>query len=807
MGAVEKNMEFYKQGKMMGLKISRTTAAVLLLGLSVAYAAQGAAALSGFKQTDSTEDVEIHACGIAESGFYVLKNVQPDLRVRINEHPSMCLGDDPAGKTLPVGFLAAGDTLYVETDRGGNLPAAGLAPLKMNQAPLESIDGKKVKSGKAVLFFVEKPGFYGLANTRLKTVAKKEKAVEVLISVEGQTPVLRKSVGAGQTGRFDTEIGWLKSGDIIELESSPEAGSLLLDYDIVHLDQTDIRTQVETAYRSGASSVRIYPGRYYAGDNRPAEIHMAGWSNFDIDASGVRMVLRNPNTRVFEAHSCTNIALRGLVSDYDPLLFTQGTIVGVADNGAYVDVELHEGYPAPNWPQADRGMVHDARTRLRKSFSSDLNTKNITRLDHGRYRIHTGRNFTDHGWAAGDYVSIANQSVGHTYLLDQCAGMKIVDNTLYCTTKEWSITELGCRGTRYEGVSIVPGPRPLTASVDRLRSAHADGIHSKGALVGPCISNCRFEGLGDDAVAIRGNFAVVLGASDSNTLEVAVQDSFATAGERVRVYSGVSGEISTHRIASVSQVKADAHEMQEKISGYYPNYSFGHLYDRVERITMDKPARVAGGDLLSNRDRNGTRFCVRSNVISNTRARGMVIKASDGVIEGNHISHTALPGILIAATANHFLEADMVSNVRIRRNTFDSVNDGLHSPRRPIQAGAVCVLFDGKEFAGHRSIAIEDNRFINVGGVQINLNNVADVVLNRNVFMQSHRYEDRAGETLGVDNHALVYMDQVDGVKLGEGENANVFVDPGPFLNRSNPVATTTRSENTEGTVYEKLLE
>jgi hypothetical protein len=82
--------------------------------------------------------------------------------------------------------------------------------------------------------------------------------------------------------------------------------------------------------------------------------------------------------------------------------------------------------------------------------------------------------------------------------------------------------------------------------------------------------------------------------------------------------------------------------------------------------------------VANNADRNGNGFVLRNNTIENHRARGMLIKASDGIIEGNLINGSTLGGIIITPELS-WGEADFVRNVVVANNRVMNVGYGKQS--------------------------------------------------------------------------------------------------------------------------------
>ena len=62
---------------------------------------------------------------------------------------------------------------------------------------------------------------------------------------------------------------------------------------------------------------------------------------------GGLVALRCLHLQAIDFSNSTNVTLLGLTVDYDPLPFTQGTVMSVAQNLSQVDIALHPGYVSP----------------------------------------------------------------------------------------------------------------------------------------------------------------------------------------------------------------------------------------------------------------------------------------------------------------------------------------------------------------------------------------------------------------------------------------------------------------------------
>lgn len=73
-----------------------------------------------------------------------------------------------------------------------------------------------------------------------------------------------------------------------------------------------------------------------------------------------------------------------------------------------------------------------------------------------------------------------------------------------------------------------------------------------------------------------------------------------------------------------------------------------HAWYQLLNVSGAKPPAGLGYDFVAfNQDRSSSPFLLKNNTIQNHRARGMLIKASNGTIEGNRIENSSLGGIII----------------------------------------------------------------------------------------------------------------------------------------------------------------
>ena len=143
------------------------------------------------------------------------------------------------------------------------------------------------------------------------------------------------------------------------------------------------------------------------------------------------------------------------------------------------------------------------------------------------------------------------------------------------------------------------------------------------------------------------------------------------------------------------------------------------------------PAGLAFDFVAVNADAVGSGFVLRNNTIRNHRARGMLLKGSDGLVEGNAISNSSLGGIIITPEL-YWEEASYARNVTVRDNTVTLTSGGAQS-YGGIALGAVAP--NGRLAVGapgHVGVLIENNTLVDCGYAPLWLNAGGNVTVRGN---------------------------------------------------------------------------
>ncbi|HEV2455492.1 MAG TPA: right-handed parallel beta-helix repeat-containing protein, partial [Verrucomicrobiae bacterium] len=375
---------------------------------------------------------------------------------------------------------------------------------------------------------------------------------------------------------------------------------------------------------------------------------------------------------------------------------------------------------------------------------------------------------------------IGNATVGDWLVCRAPGGTSIIqlDNSQGCTLRRVTLKNAGFAaffetggngGHHYVDCRVTHGPKPDGATEQQLVSCGADGFHSTGTRVGPTIERCIWDGvLLDDCIAIHGSFqTVVRAAGNKLVLEGRNRAGFAV-NEPVRISS---------RDGFFAQAKCVALRTLD-------------TPERDLELTLDRSLPVPNEAKAGNPDRCGKSYKIIGCTLGNTRSRGILVKADDGLIRGCDIVGCGMSAVSIGPEY-YWNEANYSWNVTVADNHFRH-----NSLRNNLNADGV-IFLHGDGAIGNRNIDITNNIFdenycpymINLGwadgvnitgniinapsplplsdsGYVINLHDVRHVTLRANIYNRPGPSIVRAVE-LGKDVEGVTGNDDF-GIRLGE---------------------------------------
>lgn len=525
----------------------------------------------------------------------------------------------------------------------------------------------------------------------------------------------------------------------------------------------DIRTIL--ASQAGQSSISVPTGQYLLDfSTSTLPINFSGLSNVVIDFNGSTIVC-NKQTQAFRIDRCENLVIKNFYLEYDPPTCTQGTITAI--NGNVWDVELHQNYPTTDI-KLNRTQVYDADTReLVRNFTTIWEGRQTLSWTGDRTLQLTG--ISNAAVKAGDFVVMSvlpTNYIPHTIQLTNCKNCQLSNITIY-DSNCFSFFESDCERTHYYRCTVTRKLNDPKYPDDRLRAGFADGIHSKHAKVGPTIEECTIEHSGDDCIAINGSFYPVykVNATTKSVYILTAQELETDIKPKVNDMLMIIKNDGTRRgkeqitkIVSSDPTSSERSACFSKLSKIrdQDSYRFGAKIVLSEWIDG-----IEAGDMVYSHDRIGSGFKVINNNVGHNRSRAILIKASDGVISGNTITHSAMSAIAIAPEF-YWLEAGCSENLEIADNHIsDCMYDA--SMLGSSQAAALTVVSEapnGKLAAcgTFANINIHHNDFADCPFPAVLLNSIDGGYYYDNTIENPPTFRRRHGANFGIPSTRPDYI-------------------------------------------------
>lgn len=436
----------------------------------------------------------------------------------------------------------------------------------------------------------------------------------------------------------------------------------------------DLRGIINAALAAGEKTVVVPPGRYRVKPENSEHLRLEGLEDVTLVMDGVEMVCTE-TTRAITIENCRNLTLRGLTVDYDPLPFTQGRIVEISDDTADLTLEILDGYPEPKEVSGSMEIFDPETAQLRDRTTHFGATG---RMESPMRAIITKRAASEE-YAIEQVGDIAVISVTyapggrqpHAIMATDSEGLVFEDITLY-SGPTFGFFENGCNGSRYTRCRVdrrAPGNDPVTRGMPRLRSMNADAYHSKNARRGPTYEYCTAFFMGDDAIAINGDFQFVSEA-DGTTLRVLPKRQMRLrAGDTVQFLTAGGVRLPDRSIVSIAPDGAiTAEERKDVLSRNLSDELRRNGLNDAYRIVLDEPVEgVERGTMVCDADGIGNGFAIRHCRLGRNRSRGILVKAGRGEITDNEITGAVMTSILVSPEY-WWLEAGMSDDLLIARN-------------------------------------------------------------------------------------------------------------------------------------------
>ncbi len=472
---------------------------------------------------------------------------------------------------------------------------------------------------------------------------------------------------------------------------------------------------VELVFAPGRYEVDPGNGPYQT--NEPPCILIQNMKNVVIDGQGAEILIRRPSMAFCRVMGSENIIVRNFSIDYDPLPFTQGTVVDHHPDGLWLDVEVDEGFPLPNdiffltynsWSMFKDplvpGKLKDGAPNHFRWDSFQLTGERTVRV----FVVAGQAARIKHSLEIGDrYAQVGRSTGGCTYFNnDQVTFQNITyyacPSSLFSGSNTSRLNVINCRSVLKDGRLLVNG---------------ADGVHCQAARIGPWIEGCEFEGLSDDCLNIYAVPAYIREIVSNNQFRMTRTDLM-LIGDTLAFFAPQNGDLISK--VGIVNIDNDLVTVSEPVTGLTIAPS-GTPFDSKEWKIYDH---------AYNLNAIGNYFVLRNNLMRDGRRYGVFIKASYGIIEDNRFERLSDCAICIQNIPD-WPEGFFAHQVVIRNNKM--IDCAFIHNRYPIEIsfrklGGLSTAMLQKD------IFIENNQIRAVSGAVARISSVDGLSIHDNVL-------------------------------------------------------------------------
>mmetsp|Transcript_19798 Transcript_19798/g.48632 ORF Transcript_19798/g.48632 Transcript_19798/m.48632 type:complete len:632 (-) Transcript_19798:238-2133(-) len=508
----------------------------------------------------------------------------------------------------------------------------------------------------------------------------------------------------------------------------------------------DLQAFIDFQMLQGETHIVIPPGRHYVDpqhNNGKEHLLLENLQDIVIDGMDKAEIVCTRTTRAITISNCKNVTLKGLVVDYDPLPFSQGRIVDISDDKLELTVSMIDGYPSAD------SIKKVGKVEIYDSTTDELATPTYFGVTVGKVD-ETGNTIVV--TKKPHHVPLSEEKVGDIVVFDSSNMANPIPHAIFAedstdllfervkvyASNMFGFLENDCSASGYINTSVdrrLPEEDIKQRGYRRLRSANADAFHSKHAPIGPRFQNVIARYNADDGIAVNGHYHIIsnVPAGSANTIRVIGKNDEVpnlSEGDMVELVKYSGERIESARIVSFDPERTYELDQSEKdfLSGqtFSGRVQLTNLASKAYMVTLDRSIDVPMGSLIASANRLGNGFRVQDCIIGPNRARGMLLKASDGVVTGNTVRDTWLSGIMLAPEYS-WLEAGSGTNIFIGNNTIERSRDVAISVHAHGGDGAIAPP------GAHDGITIEANRILDSSMPAIAVTSTTELFLFRNV--------------------------------------------------------------------------
>ena len=484
-----------------------------------------------------------------------------------------------------------------------------------------------------------------------------------------------------------------------------------------------------------------------------------GFENLTIDGQGSTFIFHG-RMIPFLIDGSKNITVKNVSIDWEIPFHSEATIVAVDEKSKTFDMSISDDYPYEirnnqlvfvkeyyehrlgqtiMYDPKRKAIMFDTEsyTNLTVAGRSKV-SRNLNKIKYKYEKDHRGKFFKDHGRENSLVVKELKPGLvrvfNHRKKLPP-VGMVLTAKGSQSTNRlapAFRVTSTdGFNGTNVDihhagGMGIIAENSSdlildnfnITPSHGRMVSTTADATHFVGCRGKVVLKNSTFNNQLDDAMNVHGTYQKIVDVLDENRLGVRMGHS-----QQQGFQIGKKGD----KIGLVRLSKSFFPYNDLTIKGIQ------YINARYQIITFNEelPKGVKAGDLIENLDAYPD-LLVENCVISNNRARGLLISNPVNTIIRNNFFSTEMEGILIPVESGHWYESGNGTNITIENNVFQ---DCQHSGFR---RGVIrFVTDDDNENIAFKNIKIINNTFNQFDNMILEIANTDGLIFSKNKITNS----------------------------------------------------------------------
>ena len=439
-----------------------------------------------------------------------------------------------------------------------------------------------------------------------------------------------------------------------------------------------------------------------------------------INGQGSTLLITHPEVGGINTDNSSDIVIRDLTIDYDPLPYAQGTISQVNLSENWFELRVDSGFMEPDQPCFDLAMSKWGLT--------------IREEEDGGRRYGPIAVFSSEWEKTGDKLWRFHVEADGNYNPLTSAGLKTGETYIHMARNySMAVAARNCDQLLWENITVHASPGlafyPHITSHHTIRNCHvkvkegrvfstnADGIHMRGSRGNVLIDSCSFQGMADDGINVHSSAMSITAQPAPNQVRVKKHTYSVQPGDSLLLIYSERAEAGP--VVKVTHVLEETWYWVLTLDRELPSLSSG------EGFTTS--------DNLYNLSEAANPFVIRNCHFGDYRGRGILVSARGGLIENNDFELREGWSVIFNYESTRWAEGPIAQDITVRNNDFNA-KGGL--------APAILSVLYGRDGStdspvispvrSFRNLVIEENRFSEYGKPVIELSNAQEVQIRNN---------------------------------------------------------------------------